>query len=205
MLAAEIVIQRDPDGVRIMNQVRGHPGLLNGHRILIHITNTFEQEHIAACGDRQLLRHLIRAFHYPLVDPQGIRLFTAQYHLLRKAARLFQGIFEDVVNLRSVATGAGHDAFFFQRLHCLAHRNTRNAGQLAEIALAGQNVAMLKNPAANGIFDRLGKLPVQRRVIHRCHSFIQLRDKPGMRLFHLSFSRPTSLGSVYYHYHHAWK
>ena len=123
-----------------------------------------------------MVGHLFRTLHHPLVDPERIRLLAAQHHLLGKTARLFQRIFEDIVDLRAIATGARHHALFFQRLHRFTHGDARHPGQLAQIALAGQNIPVLQHPAAHRIFYRFGKLQVQRRVIGRGDPFIQLSD-----------------------------
>ena len=145
----------------------GYPGLFNRNGIFINVANTLEQEDLTPHGDSQLLGHLFRTRHNALVDPQRIRFFTAQHHLLRKTARFFKRILEDIINLRSITAGTCYYTFFFQGLHRLAYRNPRNAGQLAEVALAGQDIAVLQDPTAHSILHRLRKFHIQRRVIRR--------------------------------------
>ena len=96
---------------------------------------------------------LFRALHDAFIDPQGVGRFATQHHLLRKAARLFQRIFKDIVDLRPVSTRAGDDASLFQRLHRFTHRNARHTGQLAQIALTRQNITVREHAAAYRVFN----------------------------------------------------
>ena len=75
-----------------------------------------------------MVRHLFGTLHHPLVDPQRIGFLTAQDHLLREPARLFQRILEDVIDLRAITTGARDHALFLQRLHRFTHGNARHSG-----------------------------------------------------------------------------
>jgi hypothetical protein len=82
ILAAEVIVQRDADRIGIVDESRRHPGLFNGDRIIINVTNALEQKDLAVRRDRQMISHLFGAFHHPLVDPQGVGLFAPQHHLL---------------------------------------------------------------------------------------------------------------------------
>ncbi len=72
---------------------------------------------VAACGDRRVLRDLIRTTYHAFVNPWRIGFFAAQDNLLRKSPAPLSGEYSKILLICvPVATGARDDTLF-QRLH----------------------------------------------------------------------------------------